>query len=279
MGLADLIAGKGGEPEAADEGPELGAAPETKESGDELGVEADESGRPGPVPYSRFAEVNVKRKAEAERAAKAEARAKELEERYGTRTKLLEELYGKFEKPEDQLREDATVAETLWALRDKPEVQAALRLIQQHHQGAVKVSERTEKPADAEPQVDPMVAELVRERTRDTVDSLLKEANVRGELRGVIAEYVLSQKGLKPTREAVTKAVQEYVNGQGWTREFLRGGGANKPRSVALPNPGGLNAGAPRKEPAVTPEKPKTLSQLEQRNRAMFREKMAQRSS
>lgn len=281
MGLADLISAQGGVPESETEGPELAAPEKAEASPEELGVEAEETGKPGKVPYARFSEVNVKRKAEAERAAKAEARVKELEEKYGAYSKEFEPLYSKFEKPWDQLKEDAAFAEAWWSLREDPDVQRALAKIQQHHQGRIKVSDRDVKPAaaPAEPQSDPRVEELVRERTRDTVESILKDYNVRGELRGVISAYVLDQKSLKPTREAVTMAIQEFVNGNGWTREFLRGS-PGKSRSVALPNPGNLNAGAPaKKDPAPQPDKPKTLSQAEARNRQAFREKLAQRLS
>lgn len=276
MALSDLIAAEAGGAEAA-EGPELvaaEAAPAPKS--EDLGVDGDEGGRPGPVPYSRFAEVNVKRKAEAERAAKAEARARELEEKHGAFSKDFEALYGKFEKPVDQLKEDAAFAEAWWALKDDPDVKRALAKIQQHHQGAVKVSDRQAKPeAAAAPASDPRVEDLVREGIRDKARIILGESKVRDQLHGPILDYVLAQ-GVKPTREAIITAMREYVGAQGWTNEFLRGSGA-KPKPSIVPNPGGLNAGAPKKDAPQATARPKSLSEVEQANRTKFRELIQQK--
>lgn len=273
MGLADLIADAGGA--EASEGPDLGAAePDAPASEEQLGVEEEPSGRPGPVPYSRFAEVNVKRKAEAERAAKAEARLKELEEKHGSFSKDFEALYGKFEKPLDQLKEDAAFADAWWSLREDPDVQRALAKIQQHHQGKVKVSDRESKPEAAAPAVDPRVEDLVREGIRDKARGILGDAKVREQLHGPILDYVLAQ-NVKPTREAILTAMREYVGAQGWTNEFLRGSG-QKPKPAIVPNPGGLNAGAPKKD-AQAPAKPKSLSEVEARNRSKFKELLNQR--
>lgn len=270
-GIADLIAGRGAAPaEPVAEEPALGADVAEKpvakaEEPEELGVEAEGEGPAKQVPLRHLTEQRAKRRAaEQERdAARAEAQAAK------ERAKLIDELYGKFEKPGDQLREDATVAEALWALREKPEIKAALALIQQHHQGA-KVSDRTEpKPAETAP--DPLVQELYTERLRDRAESVLRDAKVRAELHGPILGYVLEQKGLKPTREAVLAAMNEYVTSQGWTRQFLRGG-ADKARALPLPNPGGLNAGVTVPKDKTAPEKPKSLSQLQELQRAKFRE-------
>lgn len=266
-GIADLIASKAEGAEA----PELTekAAPAEKE---DLGVEAAEEGQPTRVPLHHLKAERVKRQAfEKERD---EARAELAAAR--ERTKTLERLYGKFEKPEAQLEEDATVAEAMWALKDKPEIQAALRLIQEHSKGA-KVSERApaEKPVEAKP--DPMLEELVRERTKDQLDKVFEEYGVRSQLHGVLREHVLSQKGLKPTREAVIAAVREYATAQEWTKEFIRGDG-KKPKPPVLPNPGGLNAGvSTKKEDAKAPEKPKSLSQFEAQQRNKLRDAFAQR--
>lgn len=245
------------------------AAPVEKE---DLGVEPGDDGKSSQVPYPRFKEENARRKtAEAEREA-ARAEAAEAKKRTAT----LERLYGKFEKPDAQLEEDATVAEAMWALKDKPEIQAALRLIQEHSKGA-KVSERAEKPVETK--ADPMIEELVRERTKDQLDKVFDEYGVRAQLRGVVSEYVLSQKGLKPTREAVIAAVREYATAQEWTKEFIRGDG-KKPKPPVLPNPGGLNAGVASKDKAAAAaEKPKSLSQLHEQNRNRLREGFSRLSS
>ncbi len=137
------------------------------------------------------------------------------------------------------------------------------------------MSERTEKPAPAEAAADPMVAELYAERVKDRVDALLKETKTREELHGPIRDYVLEQKGLKPSKEAVLAAMNEYVVAKGWTRQFLRGGGDTK-RATPLGNPSGLNAGTPSKDKAA-PDKPKSLSQLQDQNRNKFHELVQQR--
>ncbi len=281
-GIADLIAAKGDAPGADEpalgsdvaEAPEKPAAkakaPEPEDA--ELGLEGEGDAPAKQVPLRHLTEQRAKRRqAEQERdAARAEAQAAK------ERTKVLERLYGKFEKPEAQLEEDATVAEAMWTLKDKPEIQAALRLIQEHAKG-VKVSDRTvEKPVEAKPEIDPLVQELYAERVKDRAEAVLKDAKVRAELHGPILAYVLEQKGLKPTREAVLAAMNEYVTSQGWTRQFLRGGTGEK-RPLPLPNPGGLNAGVAPKGEKTTPERPKSLSQLQDQNRNKFRELIEQR--
>ena len=294
MALADLIAGKGasteggsgqGEGELAlgadsEEAPSSGSVAKPKD--EDLGLEEDEKGDKK-IPLHALTEQRARRRAaeEAKGAAEKERDTYRSEaETLKSRTKLMEELYGKFEKPDEQLREDATVADALWKLRDKPEIKAALALIQQHA-GAPKVSDRTEKPAEAAPAADPRVEQLFTERVKDRAESVLEAAKVRTELRGTLRDYVMAQKGITPTKEAVLAAMNEYVIANGWTKEFLRGGG--KPRATPLPNPGGLNAGVAAKKPdsasAGAAEKPKNLSSIEQQNRAKFRELMNQRAS
>lgn len=267
-GIADLIAAKGGEA-AAEAAPELIEKPAPAEKED-LGVEAPEDGGPTKVPLHHLKAERVKRQAFEKERDEARAEAAELKKR----TAALERLYGKFEKPEAQLEEDATVAEAMWTLREKPEIQAALRLIQEHHKGA-KVSERApEKPAEAKP--DPMLEELVRERTKDQLDKIFDEYGVRAQLHGVLREHVLSQKGLKPTRDAVIAAVREYATAQEWTKEFIRGDG-KKPKPPVLPNPGGLNAGVSKDKEKAAEEKPKSLSQFEDQQRKKLRAAFEQR--
>lgn len=274
MGLAELLADSSSSAGAA-EGAVLGAdAPPAPAAAkpEELGVEADEGGQAKSIPYPRFKEVNTAYKAtkaelekeRAERKAEAEKYAKTAE-----RVKRFEARYGKFDKPEDQMEEDATVAEAMWALKNKPEIQAALRLIQQHSQGA-KVSDRTEKPVEA-PAADPRVEQLVTERTRDVARGILSDAKVREQLHGPILDYVLSQKDLKPTREAIRTAMREYIGAQGWTNQFLRGDG--KPAKPAIvPNPGSLNGGTAKpKEGEAKSDKPKNLTGLQQESRSKFR--------
>ena len=273
MGLGELIAEAGGA-EAA-EGPDLAApeAPaEAPAKSEELGVEGDESGKPKSIPYPRFAEINVRRKEAEARAAKYEAELKTA----GEAKSAFDKLYGQFDKPLDQMREDAEFAQAVWQLRDDPIVKQALAKIQQHHQGATKaVSEREEKPA--QPAGDPRVDDLVREGVRDKARGILGEAKVRDQLHGPILDYVLAQ-NVKPTREAILTAMREYVGAQGWTNEFLRGSG-QKPKPAIVPNPGGLNAGAPKKGAPEAPPKPKSLSEVEAQRRSKFKELISQRLS
>ena len=283
MGLAELMAEAGG---AEASGEETSLAPEAKaapaEKAEDLGaVEEAEDGKSKHVPYSRFAEVNVKRKAEAERAAKLEAELKAEREKGGTVSKAYQELYGQFDNPLEQMREDAAFAQAVWQLRDDPVIKQALAKVQQHHQGAVKaVQQRDEKPAETAPVTDPRVDELLREGVRDKARSILSDAKVRDQLHGPILDYVLAQKDLKPTREAILTAMREYVGAQGWTNEFLRGSG-QKPKPAIVPNPGGLNGGPSKKadgEKPAAPEKPKSLSQLETQRRSKFQDLMRQRA-
>lgn len=268
-GIADLIAEQAGAPAAAE--PELGkpeAAP-VEAKAEQLGVEDD--GKPQPIPYGRFAEVNVKRKAAEERASKLDTELKTARER----VEAFERVYGKFEKPHEQMQQDADFANAVWELREDPDVAKALAKINQHYHGAKKVTERAEKPAESTPAVDPRVEQLVAERVKDRAQSLLSEAKVRPELHGAILDYV-TRNNPNPTREAVLTLMQEYVNSQGWTKQFLRGSDPTK-RSVALPNPGGLNAGAPKDKAPASTEKPKNLSGLQEQNRNKLRELMQQR--
>jgi hypothetical protein len=276
MGLADLIADAGGA-EAA-EGPDLAAAPdEGAPKGEDLGLEADEGGKPI-VPVAALTKERARRREEAEARAKAETRIKELETQYGSRSKVFEELYGQFPDGEKQLREDAAFAQAVYELREDPAIRQALAVINKHYHGAMKAVQRETKPETTEPQGDPRVEELVRERTRDVARGILGDAKVREQLHGPILDYVMAQ-GVKPTREAIMSAMKEYVGAQGWTNEFLRGSG-QKPKPSIVPNPGGLNAGVPsKKEAAQAPAKPKTLAELEARQRQSFKEKMAQRLS
>lgn len=278
MGLAELMADAGAAAAPAEE-KDLGA-PEAKASPEEedLGVEEGDDGKKS-VPIAEVHRTRAKAREAKERAERAEAEFKAYREKNEGRSKLVDEIYGKLPDPEAQMREDAQIGEALWNLRERPEVKAVLALIQQQ-KGAVKVSERSEKPA-AEPQADPMVAELVRERTRDAVDKVLDEYGVRAQLRKPISDYVLAQKGLKPTREAALTAIREYVTANEWTKEFLRGDG-KKPKPAVLPNPGGLNGGSsPKKdgEKAAAPDKPKNLSQLQAQQRSKFTSLMEQHRS
>lgn len=278
MGLAELISGGG----SAADAPELGvsegeAAPATPPKTEELGVEGDDTGKPKAIPYARFAEVNVRRKTAEERLAKLEAEHKALSEKHGSFSKDFESLYSKFENPTSQLKEDAAFAQAAYELREDPTVKQALAIISKHYHGAQKAMQRDEKPAATEPQSDPRVDDLVREGIRDKARGILGEAKVRDQLHGPILDYVLAQ-NVKPTREAILTAMREYVGAQGWTNEFLRGSG-QKPKPAMVPNPGGLNAGAPKKDAPQAPAKPKTLSEIQERNRQAFKEKLAQRLS
>ena len=273
-GIAELIAAK--EPELGSDAPAEtpAATPKVAAKAEELGVEADDDGKPRAIPYGRFTEVNVKRKDAEARAAKLEqelAAAKKGDER----TAAFDKLYGAFQQPLEQMREDAEFAQAVWQLRENPTVKQALAIIQQHHQGATKaMNERTEKTEPA-PASDPRIEQLVQERVRDRAETLLNEAKVRAELHGPILAHVMANNP-NPTRENVLTLMQEYVNSQCWTREFLRGSG--KPKASPLPNPSGLNAGTPKaKDAPAQPAKPKTLSGHEAENRSKFREALAAR--
>ncbi len=271
-GIADLIASKGAEPAA--EGPELGVDVPEKPAAKAAPAEEPElleveSEGPKQVPLHHLKSERVKRQ-------EAEARAKALETDLGSakeRAKALDELYGKFEKPLDQMREDASFAQAVYELREDPIVKQALAKINQHYHGAAKVTDRAEKPA--EPTVDPRVEMLFQERMRDTARSVLSEAKVKKELHGVLTDYVLKQNP-NPTREAVLATMNEYVMANGWTKEFIREAAPSKQRPTPLPNPGGLNGGAPPKD-AKQPDKPKNLAQAQDANRNMVRELMQQR--
>ncbi len=279
-GIADLIAAKGA-PEAAADGeePALGAdvaakpeKPAKAAAKEEPDLGVDETETPAKhVPLPHLLEQRAKRRAaEQERdAARAEAAAAKEQ------AKVLNELYGKFEKPHEQAKEDAAFAQAFWELREDPKVKEALAVIQKHYHGATKVTERTEKPAEAAPAADPRVEQLFAERVKDRAEGLLKEAKVRSELHGPIMAYVLEQKGLNPSKEAVLSAMNEYVTSQGWTRQFLRGGDAK--RATPLGNPSGLNAGTPSKDKAEAPEKAKNLTQLLDQRRDKLRELVQQR--
>ena len=270
MGLGELIAEAGGA-EAA-EGPDLAApeAPaEAPAKSEELGVQEDAGGRPV-VPVGALTTERARRRAAEESAAKYQAELKTA----GEAKSAFDKLYGQFDKPLDQMREDAEFAQAVWQLRDDPIVKQALAKIQQHHQGATKaVSERDEKPA--QPAGDPRVDDLVREGVRDKARGILGEAKVRDQLHGPILDYVLAQ-NVKPTREAILTAMREYVGAQGWTNEFLRGSG-QKPKPAMVPNPGGLNAGAPKKGAPEAPPKPKSLSEVEAQRRSKFKELIQQK--
>lgn len=283
MGLSELMAQDS--PTGAANGPELGSdtapapakpaakAAEPDEGEEELGLEEE-----GKVPVRVVGKMRAEKRALKEAVAKAEARIKEIEGQYGGKTKLLEELYGKFEKPEDQLREDATVAEALWALREDPVIKQALAKIQQHHQGA-RVTERAEKPAEAAPAADPRVEQLMTERLKDRVTDTLKEHRVKKELHSVLTDYVLRQNP-NPTKEAVFTTMNEYIVANNWTREFVQEKPPSKQRTPPLPNPGGLNAGTPvekGKEAAKPADAPKSLSAYQAESRRMLHEKLGQR--
>lgn len=281
MGLAELLQGASPSSTAgAAEGAALGSdgsptpAPAKPAPDEDEGLGLEESEGQKHVPLGRFIEVNKKRKEDAARAAKLEKELAAIAERQ----KRFEARYGKFEKPDDQMEEDATVAEAMWALRDKPEIKAALALIQQHHQGA-KVSDRTQPKTEAAPAADPRVEQLVAERTRDVARGILSDAKVREQLHGPILDYVLSQNP-NPTREAILSTMKEYVTAQGWTNQFLRGDG-QKPKPAIVANPSGLGGGVPpkpgEKPAAAAPEKPKSLSQYEAQSRQMLHEKLAAR--
>lgn len=266
-GIADLIAGKGGEAaEPASEKPDLiEAKPAEKE---DLGVEEAQDGQKH-IPIAALTSTRAKKREAEERASKLEGELKAA----NARAQLISELYGKLPDPEAQLREDAEIGMALWEHRDSPEVKAVLALIQKN-KGAVKVSERAEKPVEAK--ADPMLEELVRERTKDVLEKIYDEYGVRPQLRGVVSEYVMSQKGLKPSRDAVLAAVREYATAQEWTKEFIRGDG-KKPKPAVLPNPGGLNAGVSKKTENAAPEKPKSLGQFQEQQRNKLRSLMEQR--
>lgn len=280
MGLAELLARQGESPSAGvAEGAALGSdalatpAPAAAQSDEDEGLGVEEAQGEKHVPLGRFIELNKKRKEDVARAAKLEKELASIAERQ----KRFEARYGKFEKPDDQMDEDATVAEAMWALKDRPEIQAALRLIQEHSKGA-KVSDRTQPKTEAAPAADPRVEQLVAERTRDVARGILSDAKVREQLHGPILDYVLSQNP-NPTREAILSTMKEYVTAQGWTNQFLRGDG-QKPKPAIVPNPGGLGGGVPKKEgekPAAAPEKPKSLTAYQDQSRQMIHERLAAR--
>lgn len=283
MGLAELLSTQG-DPStagAADE-PALGAgapapakpAPEGEDEG--LGVEEG-----GKVPVKVVGEYRAKHRAEKEARVKAEAALKDAEAKYAERLKRFEARYGKFEKPDDQMEEDATVAEILWELRETPEAKAVLALIQKRHQG-VRMTERTEKAAEAAaPKPDPRVDQLVQERIRDAAGQVLRDGKVRKELHKPIIDYVLSQNP-NPTREAVFAVMNEYAVANEWSKEFIREPAPSKRAPTPLGNPGGFGGGVPPKAgekpaAAAAPEKPKSLSAYEAQSRQMMHEKLAAR--
>ena len=289
MGLADLIQGKSADTAKPDSAPEplsLGVgeeeqpeakAAQAKGEPEEIGVEAGDDGKPKSIPYPRFAELNGKKKAAEGRAAQLEAELKAAKEAKPSEYHaFVEEHYGKFEKPIETLREDAQWAAAFWELKNDPTVRAAIVKIQQHHQGAMRVSDRTAKSeTPAAPAADPRVDALVREQVRGTGRAILAEAKVREQLHGPILDHVLSQNP-NPSREAVLTLVKEYVSAQGWTNQFLRGDG--KPAKPAIvPNPGGLAGGTPKKDAKTEPEKPKSLAALQTQNRSRLHELMQQR--
>lgn len=271
-GIGDLIAAKNGataEPEP--EGPALGAdAPEAPVKAEELGPESED--KPAAVPVKHLAAERARRREAEERATRFESELKGSGE---IRT-AFEAMYSKFEKPLEQMREDAAFAQAAFELRNDPDVQKALSKIASHHHGATRaVNDRTAKPE--QPATDPRLDALLQERVKDRADALLESAKVRPELRGAITSYVLSQNP-DPSREAVWALMQEYVNAQGWSRQFLRGGSEKAPRQI-LPNPGGLNAGTPKPQGGEKPSaKPKeSLSNLQSQGRNKLQELMQQR--
>jgi hypothetical protein len=278
MSLADLVAGKDPEPAEESAEPALGlgepegavkAAPAKEE--DELETaEPDERGE-ARVPVKVVGKERARRREAEERAAKYEKELKSAGEVRGA----FDRVYGKFEKPLEQMQQDADFAQAVYELKDDPDIQKALAKINQHYHGAKRVTERTEKPA--EPQTDPRVEALFQERLKDRAVEVLRDAKVKKELHGVLTDYVLKQNP-NPTREAVLSTLNEYVVANGWTKEFIREAPPSKQRATPLPNPGALNAGTPREKTApANPDKPKNLSGLQAKMASEFRQKLRDR--
>lgn len=232
-------------------------APEPQEELDltspEEGEPEEGDGKSKTIPYSRFQEVNNKRKA-------AEAKLQELEgaNKY---SKVVEKLYDGFADPVSQLEEDAQVASLLWEMREDPDVQKALTKINAKHNGRGVPKDPREAPKD--PRIDQLIAQSVAAKT----ETILEEAKVRPELRSVLKNYVLEN--TSDPNQALS-LIREYVRENGWTSDFLRSPGKRAPMPVTT----GKAGGGPEK--VKEEDKPKSLSELERRRREKLREAFQQ---
>ena len=209
----------------------------------------------------------------ANKKKEVEGRVSELEKALEKNKALSEKftsVYGTLENPLEQFQQDADFLLTLKSNLDTDADIAALvdKVAKAYHlKGAApRKMENESKPAS-----DPRVDQFLQESLKDKTESVLESYKVRPEVRGIIANYVMQQK-VSPNREAIVNVVKEFVESNGWTKEFLKGTPAPVKESTRPVITGRHGASAP------APEKVNSLKELQRENREKLHAALKARS-
>jgi hypothetical protein len=266
------------------------AAEEGDGEAEEAPVEASEDAEAEPAAKSemppglkrRLAQM-ARQKRDARRDAdKARLAADEAKAKLDAVTPFeaaVREHYGRFKDPLREMAMDAKRMDALESMKDVPEVQRVIALLERTIQKGNPVSQTPEKPQTpasppAEAAIPAPVAALLRQTATDKIEAALGKVGVRPAFKGIMRDHVLAEAGDKAvglSEAEILRHAKGYVEKYGLAESDV----VEKPQAPAAKRPatpksdgmGFARQAAPKGKAAAAPAEkgaPKTLSAWEQ---------------
>lgn len=192
---------------------------------------------------------------------------------------VIDELYGDYKSPLEEMRYDHAVTDSFVELaKENPVLKQLAADIHEYItkgtkpdlsylEGQAKETKVSESKATSDPRVD----RIVKAQITSELTGILEGNGVRPELRGAISKHVLNTVSVDDFSPAAVKdAVKGFIIDQGWSREFVSG--EVKEKRKALPSKGPGTVVSQTKTPAKSTEaSPKTISDWEEDKESSFR--------